>query len=76
MVLIESVGTGKNGFSVKQINPVTVAQSNAYQRSIAPSSSQIKAGTDNKNNPLGKYKVVQFTTDTSGFGQIVFKDLK
>jgi hypothetical protein len=42
---------------------VAVGWLNAAQRSIAPSSSQIKAGTDFKNNHLGKYKVVQITTD-------------
>lgn len=63
-ILMESVGTANNFLSaLSQINPVAVGSLNATQRSTAPSSSQIKAGTDFKNNHLGKYKVVQITTD-------------
>ena len=54
-ILMESVGTANNSLSVlSQISPVAVGSLNAAQRSIAPSSSQIKAGTDFKNNHLGK----------------------
>jgi hypothetical protein len=77
-VLIESVGTASNTLlsSNNQITPVTVSTLTASQKSIAPSSSQIKAGKDHKNNALGKYKAVQTTTDQNGNGQIVFSDLK
>jgi hypothetical protein len=77
-ILIENVGAAQKNFQVSkaQINPVKVSTLNSTQRSVAPSSSQIKAGTDSHNNPLGKYKVVQITTNSDGNGQIVFSDLK
>jgi hypothetical protein len=75
-VLIENVGGGSSSLLSTAINPVTVATLNAAQRKIAPSSSQIKAGTDYQNKPLGKYKMVQITTDENGNGQLVFLDLK
>lgn len=49
---------------------------NANQKANAPSSAQIKAGTDNNNSPLGRYKIVRITTDSSGNANIVFTDLK
>lgn len=74
---MESVGTGKTTLAnLKNIQPTTVGKLNATQRSVAPSSSQIKAGTDYKNTPLGVYKVVSLVTDENGKGQIFFKDLK
>ena len=53
-----------------------VSSLSASLKAVAPSSSQIQAGTDYQNTPLGKYKVVQIMTDTNGAGTIVFSDLK
>lgn len=77
-ILMENIGAANKSLSIStaQINPVTVGSLNATQRNTAPSSSQIKAGTDYQNNPLGKYKIVQITTDINGNGQLLFSDLK
>lgn len=58
--------------STQQINPQPVSALSPAARAKAPSSSQIKAGTDCNNKPLGKYKVVQITTDENGNGMLVF----
>lgn len=58
--------------STQQINPQPVSALSPAARAKAPSSSQIKAGTDCNNKPLGKYKVVQITTNENGNGMLVF----
>lgn len=77
-VLIEIVGNAQNSLAsaTQQINPQPVSALTPAAKANAPSSSQIRAGTDCNNNPLGKYKVVQITTDENGNGQLVFEDLK
>lgn len=67
-VLFESIGKGSQSLSVSErtVTPKLVANLNQTEKAAAPSSAQIKAGTDNNNVPLGKYKVLKVISDQNG----------
>lgn len=77
-IILEQIGASNNSLANSEINinPVLVSTLSSKAKQTVPTSAQVKAGTDNNNKPLGKYKIVQVLTDETGFGQIVFTDLK
>ena len=76
--LMESVNTASDSLSTANqvIIPKRVQELNSTMKTSAPSSSQIKAGTDSNNKPLGKYKILRTITKEDGTGTFIFTDLK